>query len=232
MPFQERGLTIFVDLDGTQTRGRQIGPLLVPVVSIATMRDLLSKKFSISPTPRPLRESRPSSRLVIAVNTWFHSNRPLTEDSNKGLIQLADMRDSLKGRDIIIEVLSGRQPYLHQLTGEQLADRLKWYFDSIRLNTSGTSTGFKEMEVEDEVVNKKRNVVLIDDDEKASQKVARIQDLCVDGQKVMVLEIGNISNKDGLLKYAGIKRPDNIKRVATFTQAVSIIKSRVYAGQL
>lgn len=236
MPVEERELTIFVDLDGTQNRVSRICNVPVPVFSVGTMVSLLCRDFSVPPTKRPLREVVVRGGLMERLNIWFHGTRPLTDDSEQGLRALADMRDTFRnmGKEIRIEVLTGRQPYLHGLTHRQLRPRTEGiyrYFDDVRLNTFDTSTGFKEIEIEIEV-GKGRNVVLIDDDEMASQKAARVQNLCQPGQKVEVFEIANISNCNWLLRHARVERPDNMTRVSRFSQAAIMIRQMVYSGRL
>lgn len=230
--FQERGLTIFLDLDGTQNSGRQLGPISLPLFSLGTAYELLIGRLSLPSTGVALKEARVKGNWKEALNTWFHTNRSLTKDSELGLADLVTLREAFRGRSISIETLSGRQPYLHSLTREQLEARIAaGYINGIRLNTSDSSSGFKEDEVIKEV-KKGRNVVLVEDDAEAGLRVARVQEVCEEGQRVEVMMLDNLSNSDWLLSHAGIILPGNITRVPSFTHAAYVIRNKVFGGQL
>ncbi len=232
MPIRQEGLTIFVDLDGTQNTGRTVGPVTLPLVSLGTAFGLAWGGFALPPEDQELKEARISWGLKEALNIWFHTNRKLTDSSEEGLWQLADLRDTFRSKNISIEILSGRQPYLHALTRRQLLSRVQnGFFDGVRLNTTDSSTGFKELQSISEV-ERGRSVVLMEDDVRAALRVARVQDLCTSDQSVAVYLLNNLSNHPLLLRRAGVILPENVRRVSTFNQAAIQIRHQVFSGSL
>lgn len=232
MSAQERGITVFFDIDNTQNQGWGIGPVRLPLIPWKTTLGLLRGNFSVPGIGQPMPEVEVvHSGLVARVNGVWHGMRSFTEDSEMGLavFQAYAQRSD---RQIETAILSGRDLALHEMTRRELesSGRMR-FFNAVHLSTVRSSSGFKER-VATEKIQEGRNVVLIEDDLGAALRVGQLIELCEEDQTVMVFLLRNFSNREWFLNRAGVVVPENVKLVSSFSIATKEIVEAIGAGRL
>lgn len=234
---EAKPILILHDIDGTQNRLPFL-PFPSPP-PLKSLFNLVRRRFRIPPVDELLKPAKPKRNLIIRkLEHFWHGIRPFTKDSEKGLELLKEVIGEVSPiREIRQGVLSGRVPDLHELTRTQLrgSNRLGRYFDEgeIHLSTAASSSGFKES-VGDQKLrepNPVGSLVLFEDDIAAAMRFARLQNKYTQ-QQVLVFLLGNISNHPLLLRWAGVKLPENVILVKSFQEGAKDLASRVRQRQI
>lgn len=221
MPTQERGITVFLDIDGTQN---------VAPPPLKTALSLCLGKFSVPPRNVDLKEAIPNTGIKRMWSVFFHSIRPFTKDSLLGLNLLKQTAQE-SNRDIVLAVISGREIELHEMTRAGLINSGRMnYFQEIHLNTVTSSSGHKEREAKTKV-EEGNVVVLIEDDLRAALRVARINENH-ENNSVLVYLIKNLSNAKWLIKRGKVNLPENVIIVKSLQEAAYDFRKRIQENKL
>ena len=221
MSAAERGITVFVDIDGTQNR------LAPPPVKTAVA--LFRGKLTLPLKDKPLEGAKPKRGVGRMLSLFLHGIRPFSRSSQEGL-EIFKQTAQATERTIKLAVISGREFELHEMTRRRLlkAGRMD-YLEEVRLSTVKSSSGFKEYEIRQEV-EKGNAAVLVEDDLLAALRVERINEDYEDNP-VLVYLLRNPSNAQWLRRRGNVELPENVVPVGSFQEAANDFAIRVAKGR-
>jgi hypothetical protein len=220
-----RDLILTNDLDGVH---------FVAPFPIMTALSLARGRFSLPDPDHPLGEYQPARSFVRKTRDrlWRFTIRirPMRRESLQALEAFRSIaRD--RQRKLRMVALTGRVKDQHAVTRERLeAGGYLDYFDDLYLNEGRSTTIWKERTVR-ELLATGANVVHLEDDLRAALAVARSQPANGD-QQVLVYLVRNPSNRNRLLKRAGIDLPDNVYPVRSLLDAATDFRLRLDDGRL
>ncbi|MBI2020643.1 hypothetical protein HYS94_04465 [Candidatus Daviesbacteria bacterium] len=168
------------------------------------------------------------SQLGREFSLLFHRLRPGIREAKAGLEEFISIA-KWNERPLRTALLSGREPYKHELTRRQFTG-YSGLLDEMFLNEGGSSVGWKEYKTR-ELVGQGYSVVHIDDDLRAGLCMARVN-AELDEPRVFVYVLRNFSNLTWLVRRTKLQMPSNLLIVPSFFAAAQDFEQRLQSKKI
>lgn len=149
--------------------------------------------------------------LALNLNYLFHDLRPVNRQSRAGLKRLLNLfsESQIEAKAV---ALSGREVPLHRMTTRKLNRHgYQGLLAEHQLNLATSSSGWKAAKIHEQN-QPDQQIIHIDDDLKAALKIVAVN------PDAWVYLLKNFSNRQWLLRWAGVTLPENVVPVRNFSE--------------